>query len=99
MSAVLPTSSITPRRQSRISIACDLSLSDLSIFCGLSRNKLYGHMHEAVDPLPYFQYGERSKAMVNKEVFLAWRARRFASIKTDDPAIVPPRRRRRKSRP
>ncbi len=97
MSLPLPTTSITPRRASKIEVAHDLSLSDLSIWSGLSRNKLYGHMHDPIDPLPYFQYGEHSKVFVNKEAFLAWRARRFASTRPD-PAIVPPRRRRRRSR-
>jgi len=95
MSAALSTSSIMPRRQSRIEIAHDLSLSDLSIWSGLSVNKLYSHMREVVDGLPYYQIGR--KIYVSKSEYLEWRTRRFASTRPD-PAIVPPRRRRRKSR-
>jgi hypothetical protein len=95
MSAALPSTSITPRRQSRIEIAHDLSLSDLSLWSGLSVNKLYFHMREVIDPLPYYQI--QRKIYVNKAEYVAWRTRRFSSTKPD-PAIVPPRRRRRKSR-
>lgn len=95
MSAALATSSITPRRQSRIEIANDLSLSDLSIWSGLSVNKIYGHMKETIDPLPYYQI--QRKIYVNKAEYVAWRTRRFSSVRPD-PAIVPPRRRRRKPR-
>ncbi|SRR6266851_638531 len=95
MPTALPTCSITPRHQSKIEIAVDLSLSDLSIWAGLSRNKIYSHMYEAFEPLPYYQIGR--KIFVNKAEYLAWRTRRFASVKAD-PAIAPPRRRRRKSR-
>lgn len=95
MSAALSTSGITPRRASRIEIANDLSLSDLAIWSSVSVNKLYSHMREPVDPMPFYQMGR--KIYVNKAEFVAWRARRFASSKPD-PAIVPPRRRRRKSR-
>jgi hypothetical protein len=92
MSAALATSSITPRRQSRIEIANDLSLSDLSIWSGLSVNKIYGHMRETIDPLPYYQI--QRKIYVNKAEYVAWRTRRFSSVRPD-PAIVAPRRRRK----
>ena len=88
-------SSITPRRAARIEIAHDLSLSDLAIWSGISVNKIYSHIREMVDPLPAFNYGR--KWIVNKQEYLAWRTRRFSSVRPD-PAIVPPRRRRRKSR-
>ncbi len=95
MSLPLPTTSITPRRASKISVAADLSLADLAIWSSVSVNKLYWHMHEAVDPLPFFQMGK--KIYVSKAEFVAWRARRFASVRPD-PAIAAPRRRRRRSR-
>ena len=95
MSAALATSSITPRRASRIELAADLSLADLAIFSGISVNKLYSHIREAVDPLPAFNWGR--KWTVNKQEYLAWRSRRFSNT-APDPAIVPPRRRRRRSR-
>jgi len=96
MSAAQPLSStITPRRASKISVAADLSLADLAIWSSVSVNKLYAHMREAVDPMPFYQM--RRKIYVSKAEFVAWRARRFASTKPDPP-IVAPRRRRRKSR-
>jgi hypothetical protein len=96
MSAVInPTRSISPFRQSRIEVAVDLSISDLMVWSGLSRNTIYSHLYDPVDALPYYQMGR--KIYVNKAEYLAWRTRRFASVKPD-PAIVPPRRRRRKSR-
>jgi hypothetical protein len=95
MSAALSTASITPRRASRIQIAETLSLSDLAIFSGVSVNKLYYHLAEAVDPLPAYRMGR--KIYVDKSAFVEWRARRFSTT-APDPAIVPPRRRRRKSR-
>ncbi len=93
MSAVLPCT-IPPFRQSRIEIAHDLSISDLAIWSGLSRNTLLLRIHDVVDPLPAFQMGR--KLLVAKSDYLAWRARR--STTAPDPAILPPRRRRRKSR-
>ncbi len=96
MSLPLPTTSITPRRASKIEVAHDLSLSDLSLWTGLSRNTLYRHLYDATDPLPYYQIGPR-KIYVAKTEYLAWRSRRFASTRPD-PAIIAPRRRRRKSR-
>lgn len=94
MSAAIPASSITPRRQSRIEIANDLSLSDLSIWSGLSVNKIYMHMHDPIAPLKYFQIGR--KIYVAKSDYLSWRER-FSST-APDPAIIAPRRRRRKTR-
>jgi hypothetical protein len=95
MSAALPTASITPRRASRIEIATDLSISDLALWSGLSRNKLAMHLKDAVDPLPAYNFGR--KWIVNKQEYLNWRSRRFSNT-APDPAIVAPRRRRRKSR-
>jgi hypothetical protein len=95
MSAAVATSSITPRRASRIELAADLSLADLAIWSGISVNKLYYHLREAHDRLPAYNFGR--KWMVNKQEYVAWRARRFSNV-APDPAIVPPRRRRRKSR-
>ncbi len=95
MSAALATSSITPRRASKIELAVDLSIADLAIWGGISRNKISMHLRDAVDPLPSYNFGR--KHMINKAEYLAWRARRF-STSAPDPAIVPPRHRRRKSR-
>ena len=95
MSAAVSTTSITPRRASRISLADSLSLADLAIWSSVSVNKLYYHIREAVDPLPVFQMGR--KIYVSKAEFVAWRARRF-STSAPDRAIVASRRRRRKSR-
>ena len=94
MSAATPRT-IPPFRASRIEIAVDLSISDLALWSGISRNKLSMHLKDAVDPLPAFNWGR--KWMVNKQDFLQWRARRFSNT-APDPAIVAPRRRRRKSR-
>jgi hypothetical protein len=95
MSAALATSSISPRRASKIELAVDLSIADLAIWGGISRNKIAMHLRDAVDPLPSFNYGR--KHMINKQEFLDWRRRRFSTA-APDPAIVAPRRRRRKSR-
>jgi hypothetical protein len=92
MSAALATSSITPRRASKIELAVDLSIADLAIWSGISRNKLSLHLRDVVDPLPSYNYGR--KHMINKQEYLAWRTRRFSSVRPD-PAIVAPRRRRR----
>jgi hypothetical protein len=95
MSATLSTSSISPRHASKIELAVDLSIVDLAIWSGISRNKLSIHLRDAVDPLPSYNYGR--KHMINKQEYLAWRTRRFSTL-APDPAIVAPRRRRRKSR-
>jgi hypothetical protein len=94
MSAATPRT-IPPFRASRIEVAADLSISDLAIWSGLSRNKLSMHLKDPVDPLPAFNVGR--KWIVNKAEYQAWRARRFSNS-APDPAIVAPRRRRRKSR-
>ncbi len=94
MSAATPRT-VTPFRQSRIEISVDLSISDLAIWSGISRNKIVGHLKDPVDPLPSYNFGR--KHLINKQEYLAWRTRRFSTA-APDPAIVPPRRRRRKSR-
>jgi hypothetical protein len=94
MSAATPRT-VTPFRASKIEIAVDLSIADLAIWSGISRNKIAMHLRDAVDPLPSYNFGR--KHLINKQEYLAWRARRF-STSGPDPAIVPPRRRRRKSR-
>jgi hypothetical protein len=95
MSAALATSSITPRRASKIELAVDLSIADLAIWGGISRNKISMHLRDAVDPLPSYNFGR--KHMINKQEYLAWRTRRFSTT-APDPAIISPRRRRRRSR-
>jgi len=87
------STTISPRRLSAIEVAVDLSLSDMEIWAGISRNKLQQHMHDPIDPLPAYNMGR--KWLVNKSEYLEWRSRRFSSTKPD-PAIVAPRRRRRK---
>ena len=86
---------ISPVRHSKIELAVDLSISDLAIWGGISRNKISQHLRDAVDPLPSYNFGR--KHMINKQEYLSWRARRFSTA-APDVAIVPPRRRRRKSR-